>query len=111
MASVTSNLTKLSSQSPAFNPNRTILQRDQSSSPLPPSASAPSAASASAYGSRSRSTSPFRVGSAGGNSAGGTPGGASSRQQQGGRGRMRYPIKPNNTHSNAIAKHTFEFNG
>lgn len=105
MASVTSNLTKLSSQSPAFNPNRTILQRDQSSSPLPPSASAPSAA---AYGSsRSRSTSPFRVG----NSAGGTPGGASSRQQQGGRGRMRYPIKPNNTHSNAIAKHTFEFNG
>ena len=102
MASVTSNLTKLSSQSPAFNPNRTILQRDQSSSPVPPSAS-----SAAAYGSRSRSTSPFRVG----NSAGGTPGGASSRQQQGGRGRMRYPIKPNNTHSNAIAKHTFEFNG
>jgi hypothetical protein len=105
MASVTSNLTKLSSQSPAFNPNRTILQRDQSSSPVPPSASA---SSALAYGSsRSRSTSPFRVG----NSAGGTPGGASSRQQ-GGRGqRMRYPIKPNNTHSNAIAKHTFEFNG
>ena len=109
MASVTSNLTKLSSQSPAFNPNRILQRDDQSSSPLPPSASA---AVSAAYGSRSRSTSPFRVGSAGGNSVNNTPGGgASSRQQQGGRGRMRYPIKPNNTHSNAIAKHTFEFNG
>lgn len=104
-----SAMTKLSSQSPVFNPNRILSRDDQSSSPLPPSSS-------SAYGSsRSRSTSPFNnsgtsrvAAGASGNSVN-TPGGTGRRQQ--GRGRMRYPTKLNNTHSNAIAKHTFEFNG
>jgi hypothetical protein len=117
----TSAMTKLSSQSPVFNPNR-ILTRDQSTSPLPPPPSA--------YGSRSRSTSPYannnnnnnnsggRVGRVGSVGSVGATGGNSfntpssgARQQQGGRGRMIYPTKPNNTHSNAIAKHSFEFNG
>lgn len=86
--------TKLSSQSPPFNPNR-ILARDQSRSPVQ---------SSSAYGSRSRSTSPYQD-HPNNNPGRGvvTPGGV--------RRRMKYPVNPNTTHSNAIAKHTFEHNG
>mmetsp|Transcript_5848 Transcript_5848/g.12317 ORF Transcript_5848/g.12317 Transcript_5848/m.12317 type:complete len:415 (-) Transcript_5848:210-1454(-) len=90
--------TKLSSQSPPFNPNR-ILAREQSQSPQPPTA----------YGSRSRSSSPFSGSSSNNNNNNPhrgilTPGG-------GGRRRIQYPSNPNSAHSNAIAKHTFEHNG
>mmetsp|Transcript_22295 Transcript_22295/g.53016 ORF Transcript_22295/g.53016 Transcript_22295/m.53016 type:complete len:392 (-) Transcript_22295:1727-2902(-) len=86
--------TKLSSQSPPFNPNR-ILSREQSRSPVQPH---------SAYGSRSRSTSPYQDHPNNNPNRGvATPGGV--------RRRMQYPTNPNSAHSNAIAKHTFEHNG
>lgn len=85
--------TKLSSQSPPFNPNR-ILSREQSRSPVQPP---------STYGSRSRSTSPYQDTHPNNNPNRGTPGGV--------RRRMQYPVNPNSAHSNAIAKHTFEHNG
>mmetsp|Transcript_6772 Transcript_6772/g.14422 ORF Transcript_6772/g.14422 Transcript_6772/m.14422 type:complete len:396 (+) Transcript_6772:374-1561(+) len=86
--------TKLSSQSPPFNPNR-ILARDQSQSPIPPPIP---------YGgSRSRSTSPSYVRNNNPNRGVATPGGV--------RRRIQYPTNPNTSHSNAIAKHTFEHKG
>mmetsp|Transcript_20178 Transcript_20178/g.56079 ORF Transcript_20178/g.56079 Transcript_20178/m.56079 type:complete len:388 (+) Transcript_20178:421-1584(+) len=84
--------TKLSSQSPPFNPNR-ILAREHSQSPVPPNA----------YGSRSRSSSPSYSRNNNPNRSIATPGGV--------RRRIQYPTNPNSTHSNAIAKHTFEHNG
>ena len=90
-------MTKLSSQSPPFNPNR-ILAREQSRSPVQPPGSS------GAYGSRSRSTSPFQDHPNNNPNRGVvTPGGI--------RRRMQYPSNPNSAHSNAIAKHTFEHNG
>ncbi|VEU34735.1 unnamed protein product [Pseudo-nitzschia multistriata] len=85
--------TKLSSQSPPFNPNR-ILARDHSQSPIPPP---------NAYGSRSRSTSPSYSHNNNPNRGISTPGGV--------RRRIQYPTNPNTAHSNAVAKHTFEHNG
>ena len=82
--------TKLSSQSPPFNPNR-ILSREQSRSPVQ-----------MAYGARSRSNSPYQD-HPNNNPNRGTPGGV--------RRKMQYPTNPNSAHSNAIAKHTFEHNG
>jgi len=86
--------TKMSAQSPPFNPNR-ILARDQSRSPVQPPSS---------YGSRSRSSSPYQD-HPNNNPRRGvvTPGG--------GRRLMQYPSNPNSAHSNAIAKHTFQHDG
>jgi len=90
-------MTKLSSQSPPFNPNR-ILAREQSRSPVQPPGSS------GAYGSRSRSTSPYQDHPNNNPNRGVvTPGGI--------RRRMQYPSNPNSAHSNAIAKHTFEHKG
>jgi len=99
--------TKLSSQSPPFNPNR-ILVRDQSTSPVPPS-------SAYASRSRSRSTSPYfngnnnrsNVGGVGGGGTGSSVGNVGTPVK----GRIKYPTNPNASHSNAIPIHSFEHNG
>lgn len=90
-------MTKLSSQSPPFNPNR-ILAREQSRSPVQPPGSS------GAYGSRSRSTSPFQDHPNNNPNRGVVTPGSIRR-------RMQYPSNPNSAHSNAIAKHTFEHNG